>query len=418
MSTRNQQHRSPGCPRCGYELAGTMKAWTDRCPLQMPCSECGYQMNLSLVLGPQGPPRWFIGGGRGFFARFLRGPSTIIRMMVPFWPWRTLSLEMLQRACSPRSMVAWFLWLALAFSFLPISALVAHESTLIRQSIRWASKLMASNRIELQKARAKKIDLNGDYPFVDPEVKTVVPEVDSPWFVWTWVGRCSMARLGVFLGGPRPERGSLGFPRLRQKDQEGFRGDVPTTSVLRAGYVPVVMLDRIVLLRGIPGGSSRAWTPEGQWATRFSVGAPTRFLLIVPLVVGSTLLMPFCFLLLPLTLRRAGVDTWQLARLTSFSLAILLPIGALEIYLGSSSVYGPLMTTIRRLWYIDVPAAAILLSTFLLWAWWWGACRLLRLPRSPLVAAVLVLIANLGTAVALWPWMDTWFGFLLHTPTT
>ncbi len=413
MSARNQQHRSPVCPRCGYELAGTMNAWTDRCPLRMPCSECGYQMSLTLVLGPPGPPRWFIGGDRGFFARFLQGPSTIIRMMVPFWPWRTLSLETLQRACGPRTMIAWFLWLALALSLLPISSFVACESNFIRYDIKWASRLMASNRIELQKARARNIDLDGEYPIVDPEVKTVVPKVDSPWFLWTWAGRCSMARLGVFLSDQKPDRSSLGFPRLRQKDYELVRSDFPIQSVLRGGYVPVVWLDRILLLRGIPGGSSRAWTPEGRWATRFGVGAPTRLLLIVPLVVGSTLLLPFCFLLLPLTLRKARVDTWQLARLASFSIAMLLPVGVLETYFGSSNFYGPWMTTIRRLWYIDFPVTAIVVGAFLLWAWWWGACRLLRLPRAPMVSAVLVLMANLGAVVVSWPWINPLLGDLL-----
>ena len=374
--------------------------------MEMPCSECGYRLRFSAVLGRHRAPKWFMGRECGYFALLWRGPGMLWRFMVPFWPWRTLSLETLQRACGHRTMIAWFLWLALVFSFLPIFAFVAHESILVRYDIRWASNLMARNRIELQKARAKDIDLNGEYPFVDPEAKTAVLEVDDTAFVWTWVGRCSMTRFAMFLGYPPQDYSALAFPRLLQKDVPTIQSDRPLISVLRADYVPRVSMDEIILLRGIPFQSRRTWTPEGQWATRFNRGAPTRFLMIVPLVLGSTLLMPCCFLLLPFTLRRARVDKRQLVRLGSFSLAMLLPLGILEIYLGSSSFYGPVMTTIRGLWYVEFPTAAILLWAFLLWTWWWGACRLLRLPRAPLVAAVLLLVATLASELVLRLWLD------------
>lgn len=41
---------STPCPRCGYELSGTIATWTDRCPLEGRCAECGLRFAWGRLL--------------------------------------------------------------------------------------------------------------------------------------------------------------------------------------------------------------------------------------------------------------------------------------------------------------------------------------------------------------------------------
>ena len=42
----------PICPRCGYDLSGTAAAFTEQCPMQGTCSECGHEFRWTEVLSP------------------------------------------------------------------------------------------------------------------------------------------------------------------------------------------------------------------------------------------------------------------------------------------------------------------------------------------------------------------------------
>jgi len=44
---------APTCPRCGYDLIGVAKSWTDRCPLDGTCSECGLEYRWVDVMRPE-----------------------------------------------------------------------------------------------------------------------------------------------------------------------------------------------------------------------------------------------------------------------------------------------------------------------------------------------------------------------------
>ena len=137
-----------------------------------------------------------------------------------------------------------------------------------------------------------------------------------------------------------------------------------------------------------------------------------RFLLVAPPVIVSVLMMPLCFLLLPATLRQAQVSKRQLGRIWAFSFAAILPVAFVEFLLPSAFFDGGMIESLRKLWYIQMPLAGIMLPAVLLWAWWWSVGRLLRLPRAMLVSAVLVLIANLSTGLVLLPWAEDWFWIL------
>lgn len=51
----------PRCPRCGYDLSGLVDSWSDACPLEGVCPECGLRLRWRLILGPGGsPPAWSV----------------------------------------------------------------------------------------------------------------------------------------------------------------------------------------------------------------------------------------------------------------------------------------------------------------------------------------------------------------------
>lgn len=50
--SKHHDERPAVCPRCGYDLHGTIDTWTDACPLTGVCSECGLEFIWSEILCP------------------------------------------------------------------------------------------------------------------------------------------------------------------------------------------------------------------------------------------------------------------------------------------------------------------------------------------------------------------------------
>ncbi len=80
----------PACPRCDYDLAGQVAAWTTRCPLDGTCPECGlaFAWRDVLVAGAL-PPRWC-------FEHVARAGTLIkthIRTLRPKWLFSSLAMH-------------------------------------------------------------------------------------------------------------------------------------------------------------------------------------------------------------------------------------------------------------------------------------------------------------------------------------
>lgn len=70
--------RPPQCPRCGYDLRGRIELWTNRCPIQGRCSECGLAFRWLEVLNPSFmTPTWWI--------ESRRIQSALVRQMLGTW---------------------------------------------------------------------------------------------------------------------------------------------------------------------------------------------------------------------------------------------------------------------------------------------------------------------------------------------
>ncbi|UCD76647.1 MAG: hypothetical protein JSV91_06920 [Phycisphaerales bacterium] len=74
------------CPRCGYDQRGIVATWKDSCPLEGTCSECGLIINWSEVLQPEKyEPLWCVEFARGR----ARLPNAALRTYLrSFRPWR------------------------------------------------------------------------------------------------------------------------------------------------------------------------------------------------------------------------------------------------------------------------------------------------------------------------------------------
>lgn len=84
------------CPRCGYDLAGAVASWEDKCPVKGVCSECGLEFDWPEVMNRgRLPPRWSIEHAT------IRGPTSLaiaaLRAagisLAPARLWRTLKME-------------------------------------------------------------------------------------------------------------------------------------------------------------------------------------------------------------------------------------------------------------------------------------------------------------------------------------
>ncbi len=60
-------HHTPhlNCPRCGYDVSGVVPTWTESCPLEGTCSECGLSFTWADIFFPDRLwPRWSFEHGR------------------------------------------------------------------------------------------------------------------------------------------------------------------------------------------------------------------------------------------------------------------------------------------------------------------------------------------------------------------
>jgi len=95
--------RGATCPRCAYDLSGTIATWRDACPMTGICSECGLEVSWSDLLGAQRLPGWSFEHARGirsllstlWVAWRPRRIWRLLRMDHPIRPARLLALALL-----------------------------------------------------------------------------------------------------------------------------------------------------------------------------------------------------------------------------------------------------------------------------------------------------------------------------------
>jgi hypothetical protein len=86
------------CPRCGYDQRGVVATWTEQCPLEGTCAECGLSYEWRELLNPRLTlPRWFVEAEQPR-RRFVRQTlATFVRSFVPWRFWSSVRMSHPQR---------------------------------------------------------------------------------------------------------------------------------------------------------------------------------------------------------------------------------------------------------------------------------------------------------------------------------
>ncbi|MBL8887095.1 MAG: hypothetical protein JNK16_10565 [Phycisphaerales bacterium] len=83
--------KTPLCPRCRYDQSGNVVRWTEECPLEGLCPECGLRFEWRDVFGEPLIPEWWIERDESRL-RF-RAARTLLRSLWPVSFWRRIRLE-------------------------------------------------------------------------------------------------------------------------------------------------------------------------------------------------------------------------------------------------------------------------------------------------------------------------------------
>jgi hypothetical protein len=112
------------CPRCGYDVSGVVPTWSDSCPLQGRCSECGLVYEWVDIFRPERIyPTWSFEHARSRRVRALM--QTTWRVFVPGRLWQEMRLAAPVRVRRLIALVA-------------LSLLLAHgAAVLVRLSLSW-----------------------------------------------------------------------------------------------------------------------------------------------------------------------------------------------------------------------------------------------------------------------------------------
>ena len=82
---------TPVCPRCGYDQSGEVATWTDRCPLDGRCPECGAAFRWSAALRPEPlHPVWSFEHATTFRRIAIGWLATPVRCIQPGRYWKRM----------------------------------------------------------------------------------------------------------------------------------------------------------------------------------------------------------------------------------------------------------------------------------------------------------------------------------------
>ena len=94
MPTGSRHPQRAECCRCGYDLRGVVSAWTDRCPIDGVCAECGLQFQWAELLSETiGGPGWCLEFARSHWDFLRRAAKTLAMTFRPWSFWGTLRMQ-------------------------------------------------------------------------------------------------------------------------------------------------------------------------------------------------------------------------------------------------------------------------------------------------------------------------------------
>jgi hypothetical protein len=132
------QESAPTCPRCGYDQSGLVAAWTEMCPLEATCTECGLLFEGRSVLGRHRGPEWSFEHSQGV-RRSLWWRTSLVALR----PWRLFAELRMHHVVRVRRLAVFALvWLAAVHIITSAANLVlAYEgfAALSKGGTRWGT---------------------------------------------------------------------------------------------------------------------------------------------------------------------------------------------------------------------------------------------------------------------------------------
>jgi hypothetical protein len=398
----SEDAREIRCPRCGYDQRGALSTWTQSCPVEGVCTECGLTFIWCEVLRPEKfEPRWCI----EFEPRKRRLLWAALRTCVrSFWPWGFWSRLKMSDAIHWRRLALYALLVLLPLLMLYVwgqgaNALITRTAIQRELATRAQFRGMQINQLTAQ-VQATTNALRGD-PMLDQPVQaqinflngritrlqtmgTSVEYIDASWVATTWE--------------------AIAFP-TRQYSAASIVSPVP--GVAPQPYVPPIML----------------LGPLAQWISPnfFGWNRPDETLVLLAgwlaWGVGMTLLLPLSFVLMPLSLRKAKVRWSHLVRVAVYSLFIPVPV-----LIAAALGFVLAVVVLDQPEWIERMAGIARYLPWLAVALWWHAAtsRYLKIPHAWLTIGMLTLMCllillGLTAAVSLrlaWAMLD-FFGPLV-----
>ncbi len=381
------------CPRCGYDLRGTVRAWRESSPLTGTCAECGLEFGWDYILRPDRlAPPWCVE-----FARRRRGipiaaAKTLLRSFWPWGFWKRINMAFPMRW----GRLAIYIALLLV---VPLTTIYITTRAGLAVYVRW----------NLQKQVAT---LQQSIP---AQVATLQAAVIQPSHVGVWAAIPSLRIAAMF---DLQRRLAAHIAMMQQS--------ITTPPVIEHSHAAAILEAVFMPLAKQSSGSIVGWQagtgvrgripypipPSGLLSAAINYSASNSYRNTSPFLdamtdgAGPTVMwlgvlgmLPLSLALLPVTRRRAKVRWSHIARVAAYSVFIPITIVCLTIVVWLMNEFTDFSGWSGRNLVMLIPLAGMPL----LGACWWAVAirRYLRMPHAEAVAALLGLLCLLMTGAAM-----------------
>jgi hypothetical protein len=366
------------CPRCGYDQRGVVATWTEQCPLEGTCAECGLSFPWCEVMYPEKfEPRWCV----EYEPIWWRVPRAAARTFVKsFWPWGFWRRMKMSHPIRLPRMFAYVVLLQMPFL---LGYVVEQGVAAIIMRAKIDRDMRARQAAAMADvARAQKIlaanDLGPEYGNIDEATKTRILEQIKANLPWSQAIANSPASVNISYSVAAAEA-------ILQPLATRSQGTV-TEQGVTSPYEPPCRVHYAVLqwYWGIDN------LKESAWESIYWLG-------IFVLVCAG---MPISFVLLPVSMRHAKVRWTHILRISMYSTFI--PIAVLWVMAGSFAL-GLLTRSTGDGWGRLMSLSTTWGIALMILAWWWAAIRCyLRIPHALFTTLTLALMCWLLIMAAMW----------------
>lgn len=371
------------CPRCGYDQRGTPATWTDSCPLNGTCAECGLLFAWSQVLQPHKfEPRWCV----EFAPRRWRVPAACVKTFLQsFRPWR--------------------FWSQLKMS----------------HPIRWGRLIVYAGFLVFPLLLAYALAQGGVAIYVRYQAQQILDQQQKALPQQIVQAQAALNQLSTFQ---LTDSQRTNYQQALTQQLANLQAAMNASNTVNISYLEALVEAVFNPLASNSAGSvtymgtnspyiapALLWSvgsrfiqgTQGAWS--WNAGKTLEQLRWLGFNWAIVVVLPLSLILLPFSLRRAKVRWGHIARVFAYSMFI--PVTEL--------VVGGVLICISLLWPLSVQwnhwGTSLVLEhgwLFLL-AWWTAALHwYMKIPHALLTVSLLLLLCALSLLAALWFTVPKW----------